>query len=174
MGVDQMPSVLILSDSHGLTRELKDIKERHQLQYMIHCGDSELDYRAHEMDDLVKIAGNCDFDPHYPDEETIKINGITFFITHGHLYNVKTNLMKLAYRSVELNAQVVCFGHTHIAMAEQYNELLFINPGSIRLPKIRPEKTYVIMEWESTEDIHVNFYTLDGEKIKSLSRKLSL
>ena len=165
----QVTKVLILSDSHGLTRELEDIKERHQLQHMIHCGDSELDYDADELEDFVKVAGNCDFDTNYPNEEKLTIDGLTFFITHGHLYNVKANLISLSYRAAEENAQVVCFGHTHIAGAEQNNKQLFINPGSIRLPKARKEKTYAIMEWENTDEINVTFYTVQGEIVEALT-----
>lgn len=169
-----MTKVLILSDSHGLTHELEAIKARHQLQYMIHCGDSELDYQAHELEGFVKVAGNCDFDANYPNEEKITIDDVTFFITHGHLYNVKANLMTLSYRAEEVGAQIVCFGHTHVAGAEKYNEQLIINPGSIRLPKVRKEKTYAIIEWESTDDINITFYTVEGKIVESLARRTSI
>lgn len=163
-----------MSDSHGLAREVTDIKERHQLEYMIHCGDSELDNDAHELKGFYKVAGNCDYDPDYQDEETITINGLAFFITHGHLYNVKANLTTLAYRAEEVHAHVVCFGHTHIAGAEQLDGQLFINPGSIRLPKNRTEKTYAIMEWEGIDKIQIHFYSLNGDVIESLSYQTSL
>src|SRR5699024_11368057 len=48
----------------------------------------------------------------------------------------------------ELGAQLICYGHTHVADARQLNNQLFINPGSIRLPRSRPEKTYCILRWE--------------------------
>lgn len=35
--------ILICSDSHGLTDELIELKKRHgDMDYYIHCGDSEL------------------------------------------------------------------------------------------------------------------------------------
>jgi putative phosphoesterase len=173
-GVYQVTKVLILSDSHGLTSELEDIKERHQLQHMIHCGDSELEFNAHEMENFVKVAGNCDFDASYPNEEKRTIDGITFLITHGHLYNVKNNLMTLAYRAEEVDAQIICFGHTHIAGTEQSNKRLFINPGSIRLPKARNEKTYAIMEWENVDEINVTFYTPQGDIVEALTHQKSI
>lgn len=169
MGVDHMTKVLIMSDSHGLTQEIADIKKRHQLKYMIHCGDSELNYEAQELAGFIKVAGNCDFDSNYPNEEIIYIDGVTIYITHGHLYNVKANLMNLAYRAEETNALVICFGHTHIAGVEKVNQQLFINPGSIRLPKKRVEKTYAIMEWEQSDKIEVTFYSLKGDVIEALS-----
>ncbi|WP_010651072.1 YfcE family phosphodiesterase, partial [Oceanobacillus massiliensis] len=103
-----MTKVLILSDSHGLTDELNAIKERHQVKSMIHCGDSELDMDAAELEGFYKVAGNCDFDVRYPDEQTLEIGGLIFYVTHGHLHNVKMDLMGLSYRAKELNADVIC------------------------------------------------------------------
>lgn len=174
MEVHVVTRVLILSDSHGLTDEVEDIKRRHQLKYMIHCGDSELDSNAVEMEGFFKVAGNCDYDSGYPDQETFTIGGLTFLITHGHLYHVKTNLMSLAYRAKEVGAQVICFGHTHVAGAQRIDKQLFINPGSIRLPKGQIEKTYAIMEWVSIDNIKVNFYSTGGEVVESLAYRSAL
>lgn len=169
-----MTKVLILSDSHGLTDEITQITERHQLVYMIHCGDSELDMDAPKLEDFIKVAGNCDSDTRFPDEQTIQIEDLTCYVTHGHLQHVKMNLINLSYRAEEANAHVVCYGHTHIAGAEQIGKQLFINPGSIRLPNNRKEKTYAIMEWSSLEHVEVNFYTTTGELVKDLSYKATL
>jgi hypothetical protein len=164
-----MPKILILSDSHGLTEEIISIKERHQLKHMIHCGDSELDFSAEELADFNKVGGNCDFDPKYPNEETISIEGTRFFIVHGHLHRVKTGLLPLSYRAKEEKADVICFGHTHIAGAEKLGDQLFINPGSIRMPRNRREKTYAILEWEHENEASVTFYTPEGEEVKDLT-----
>lgn len=169
-----MTKVLILSDSHGLTDEITEIKERHQLKHMIHCGDSELDMDASELDGFLKVGGNTDYDVRFPEEQKSTINGLTFFVTHGHLHNVKANLMTVGYRAQEVNAQVICFGHTHIAGVEQIGKQLFINPGSIRLPRNHPEKTYAIMEFDSANDITVTFYKVDGEVVNDLTYHASL
>ncbi|WP_249871115.1 metallophosphoesterase [Oceanobacillus saliphilus] len=169
-----MSKVLIMSDNHGLTDEVAVIKERHQIKSMIHCGDSELDLDAPEMDGFYKVAGNCDFDARYPNDQTIEIDGLTFYMTHGHLHNVKMDLMGLSYRAKEEKAHVICFGHTHIAGAEQVDKQLFINPGSIRSPRNRTEKTYAIMEWEHPDSITVTFYTVDGEIVENLTCHASL
>ncbi|WP_338111404.1 metallophosphoesterase [Oceanobacillus caeni] len=136
-----MYEVLIISDSHGLKEEITEIKSRHPNITMIHCGDSELEYDSVELEGMYKVRGNCDFDSRYPEEEIISIGGLTFFVTHGHLFQVKSTFMKLSYRAKELGADVICFGHSHIAGAEQNDGQLFINPGSIRLPRNRHEKT---------------------------------
>ncbi|MFD1850128.1 metallophosphoesterase family protein [Oceanobacillus bengalensis] len=169
-----MSKVLIVSDSHGLTEELSAIKARHQISNLIHCGDSELDFNTDELEGFYKVRGNCDMDSMFPNEEVITIDGLTFFVTHGHLYNVKMNLMKLSYRAEEVGANVICFGHTHIAGAEKIDRQLFINPGSIRLPRNRPEPTYAVMEWETVQSISVQFYTVDGQLVQDMNFQGSL
>ena len=69
-----MAKVLILSDSHGLTKEVEDIKKRHQheVEAMIHCGDSELAYDAKELQGFYYAKGNCDFEPEMVDEQVVK------------------------------------------------------------------------------------------------------
>lgn len=164
-----MPKVLILSDSHGLTEEITKIKKRHQLKYMIHCGDSELDMDAQVLRDVYKVGGNCDVDPEYPNELVFPMEGVRFMVVHGHLHQVKTGLLPLSYRAKEENANVVCFGHTHIAGAEKINDQLFINPGSIRMPRTRKEKTYAILEWSAEKEASVTFYTVEGKEVEDLS-----
>lgn len=51
-----MTSVLITSDSHGLTKELEEMKEKHTVDLYIHCGDSELDFDAAELSPFIKLA----------------------------------------------------------------------------------------------------------------------
>lgn len=166
-----MPSVLIVSDSHGLTEEVQLLKDRHahEVDGMIHCGDSELDYRSAEMESYIKVKGNCDFDDEYPDEVQESIQNMSFFVTHGHLFRVKSTLMPLSYRADERGAQIVCFGHSHIAGAEMVGGKLFINPGSIRLPRNHPEKTYAIVNWDEGQSVRVQFYNDEGEVIPYLT-----
>ena len=41
--------------------------------------------------------------------------------------------MNLKYKAEEVNADIVCFGHSHVLGAEVIDGRLFLNPGSIRL-----------------------------------------
>jgi uncharacterized protein len=161
---------LIVSDTHGLTKELLIIKDRHKsvVDMMIHCGDSELDRNVVEMQQFITVRGNCDYDQEYPNEQVVKLEDKDILITHGHLYNVKMTLMNLNYRAKELGVSVVCFGHSHVAGAEMIDETLFINPGSIRLPKLRKEKTYAILELKD-KNASISFHDIDGTKVDSLT-----
>lgn len=166
-----MNKVLIMSDSHGLRDEVEMIKKRHHLTHMFHLGDSELDRDDSVLSHMIKVKGNCDFGQSFNYDEVVEINGLTFFLTHGHLYDVRTSLLSLSYRAAEENAQVICFGHTHIAGAEKINDQLFINPGSIHFPRNRREKTYAILSWQNLDELTVEFYTLSGEYVQDLTYK---
>ncbi|MCL6585591.1 MAG: metallophosphoesterase [Anoxybacillus sp.] len=166
--------VFIVSDSHGLTNELLEIANRHahEAAAFIHCGDSELSDNCKELQPFISVGGNCDFVRSFAKEQTADIQGIRFFITHGHLYNVKMTLMNLYYRAKEVGANVVCFGHSHIALAEKIDDVLFINPGSILLPRLRKERTYASVQIDNGQAI-VQFYDLNGQEMLDLRKIFS-
>lgn len=167
--------LLIISDSHGLTDEIVKIKNRHQIDYYIHCGDSELSFHSLVMKEFMKVAGNCDLDTYYPQDLIMDKQGIKIFITHGHHYHVKRNLHTLSYRAEEERAAIICFGHTHIAGTGKMNGQLFINPGSIQLPRGRKEKTYAILDVNSGNQVaQISFYTIEGEEVQELYRQYTL
>lgn len=170
-----MTKVLIVSDSHGLSRELEELKKRHSkdVNAMVHCGDSELPETSKAIDGFVVVKGNCDVGAGYNEELVKEIDGIRFFITHGHLYSVKSSMMSLVYRAQEVNAQVICFGHSHILGAEMVRGKLFLNPGSLRLPKGRRERTYILLEIQgSTIDLQV--YDFDQGELQELRQRFLL
>lgn len=166
---------LIISDSHGLTEEVQVIKNRHQkdVDAMIHCGDSELQKKSPVMAGFIGVRGNCDYDTGYPNAIVEEIDGTRFLVTHGHLYNIKMTLMNLSYKAEEENASIICFGHSHQAGSELIDGRLYINPGSIRLPRGREERTYVIVE-VTGKDVSVTFYDHEGTEVKDLNRAYNL
>lgn len=170
-----MTKILIVSDSHRWTDELVEIKKRHQAEVdlMIHCGDSELEADQFEMERFITVRGNCDYEDKFPDEAEVDVEGHKIFITHGHLFAVKSTLMNLNYRAQELGANIVCFGHSHYLGMEQIDHILFINPGSIRLPRGRKERTYCVLELiDNKADVTV--YDLYDGELKELRRSFIL
>lgn len=167
--------ILIMSDSHGLTEEIAEIRKKHskEITLMVHCGDSELESNHSCLEEFTVIRGNCDFDKTFPEEHIEEIGGFRVFITHGHLYSVKSTLLKLSYRAKELGANIVCFGHSHNLGAEIIDDILFINPGSIRLPRGRKEKTYVIMDVINSE-IDLRVYDINHREISELAQRFLL
>lgn len=154
---------LIVSDSHGSVKELKQLKERYdeKVDVMIHCGDSELTSQHSELEGFHVVKGNCDFAVDFPNDIITDVQSTRFLVTHGHLYNIKMTLQTLLYRAKEAEANVVCFGHSHILGAEIIDDILFINPGSILLPRSRREKTFALLEIQESE-IEIRFLTVDG------------
>ena len=80
------------------------------------------------------VRGNCDIDDRFPLEELFPIEDAKVFVVHGHKYNVKSTLMPLFYRAQEVQASVVCFGHSHLLGAEMQKvfylsiQAVFSNP----------------------------------------------
>ncbi|WP_257346402.1 metallophosphoesterase family protein [Pseudalkalibacillus decolorationis] len=164
--------ILIVSDSHGLTNELEQIVERHkdEVGTMVHCGDSELSADDVVLSPFHNVQGNMDLShKEFSNEKLIEENGVRIFLTHGHLYNIKMSYMKLAYKAEEKRADLVCFGHSHVAESFEKDGIIFINPGSIRLPRGHVEKTYAICDFGNRTNVKIRFYNIEGKEISKLS-----
>jgi uncharacterized protein len=168
--------ILVVSDNHGKTENLKSIIDRHKadVDFMVHCGDSELPYNSQILKNFIKVRGNCDIYEEFSEEEVHQEKDATFLITHGHHYRVKSTPLPISYRALEVGANVVFFGHSHIAAAEKVNGVLLINPGSIELPRVRTVKTYAIYEQHDSETIDVKFFSVDGKEEVSMCQRFHL
>ncbi|QCX33082.1 metallophosphoesterase [Caloramator sp. E03] len=129
----------VVSDSHGNLYMLeKAIKMMEPLDLIIHLGD---DYR-----DIIKlkekyklpieyVSGNNDFGTEKIAEKVINIRGKNIFITHGHRYNVYYGIDSLYFKALEVNAQLVLYGHTHVQDINNSFGVVFLNPGSVSRPR---------------------------------------
>ncbi|MDT8859479.1 metallophosphoesterase [Alkalihalobacillus sp. MEB130] len=159
----------IISDSHGWGVELQKVIQRHRndVDLLIHCGDSELSAEDEALRGVKVVRGNCDFGVDFPEDRTEKVDGVTIYVTHGHLYNVKMTHVPLSYRAEEKGAQIACFGHSHVAGAFVENGVVYINPGSIRLPRNREERTYCICEYKDKKAT-VTYYDYNGSVVEDM------
>lgn len=172
-----MMKLLIVSDSHGLESELHQLIEQYRptVDAIIHCGDSELSSEQLMQTNVYAVRGNCDIDEGFPDEMTEEFGPLRVLITHGHRYNVKMSYVPLSYRADELGVNLVCFGHSHVAVAFAEQETLYINPGSIKQARGRREKTYCIFELKDKKVAYVSFFEFGtGKEIKELSQQFHL
>jgi uncharacterized protein len=160
--------LLIVSDSHGSKAEVKELQEKYkdEVDALIHCGDSELAADDKVISEYYMVRGNCDMENNFPNQLVKEIKGKKIFITHGHLYNIKMSLMNLQYKAKENRADFVFFGHSHTLGAEMIDGILFLNPGSILLPRGRTERTYALVE-STDEKIQVRFLTHNHKVIES-------
>ena len=81
------------------------------------------------------VSGNCDWGTDKPDYDIIKFGGKTIFFTHGARFGVKgdLNIAKLFARKNE--ADILLFGHTHVAVTDYDDGLYIMNPGSCGRPR---------------------------------------
>ncbi len=130
-----MIRVLAVSDSHGDRRTLHRILERHrEANAVFHLGDGYADVLALQDEfSVYSVAGNCDgFSCEAPAEREIMVGGKRFFAVHGHTYSVKHTLLRLSLAAQSRQADVALFGHTHTPCIERVENLVLVNPGSVR------------------------------------------
>jgi len=58
------------------------------------------------------------------------LEGKKFFLTHGHLYDVKRSLNSIKEMAKKLKVNLVIFGHTHKPYIEYYEDEILFNPGA--------------------------------------------
>ncbi|MDF2699811.1 MAG: putative phosphoesterase [Haloplasmataceae bacterium] len=101
---------------------------------------------------IIAVRGNCDSEvdqlvcefPMMSTYTQLVVDNFSFFLTHGHLYNPE-NLPHL------VNNTIFVFGHIHIPIATFENNIYFLNPSSISLPKENNPSSYAIYEYGKIE-----------------------
>ena len=154
-----MKTIVVFSDIHHAGVPDKILSVANEADYVFFLGDgiSHLgDLLFHKG--LVAVKGNCDF-VSFSREEVVEIEGVKCLITHGDLYGVKRDLLPITLRAKELDCQLVLYGHTHYAMAEDIDGLTLINPGAIHSPVIgNPTYAYIIINKGKITHKIVNIY----------------
>ncbi len=174
---------LIASDVHGsayFAQEIVDAAKREKADKIILLGDIynhgprnplPKDYAPLKVAEILNgvkanllvIKGNCDsqvdtliseFD--FIENACVLSNGKTVFLTHGHVYN-KDDKPK-----TEFNA--VVYGHFHTGFIEKKGSTVFVNCGSVSLPKNGTPSSYVVLD----EGV-IQLKTINGDEISSVS-----
>ena len=111
-------------------------------------------------DVIVAVRGNCDAEVdqmmlEYPCMDTMQlldINGKKVLLTHGHIYN-EDNLPDESF-------DILMSGHTHVPVLHKEGGHIFLNPGSITLPKNDTPKCFAIMDEEK-----IVIYTVENKEV---------
>lgn len=138
-----MEKILVISDSHGSTYVLKALLEcpPDGLSAVFHLGDGSEETRRlmekYPMYAYIGVKGNCDVgDTVSRDTVFTERCGVRFMLTHGHVYGVKSTLMNAVIKALENGADMLLYGHTHIASDEvfetSFGKVRALNPGSAR------------------------------------------
>lgn len=151
--------ILVVSDSHGFEGNLRKVIERVEpIDMLIHLGDFESgEDRIKKMVncEVHMVPGNNDYAPHLDRDKVVSIASHRIFLTHGHKYGVYYGLYGLYDKAKENNCDVVLYGHTHIPKINYMDDITFVNPGSISLPRHNyTQPTFLIMEIDKKNEIH--------------------
>ena len=150
--------IIVVSDTHGRYDRLVTLMQMHKdADALIFLGDGLNDLNRADAYSypftVYSVKGNCDgfsfFSQGLPasDELTLCFEGYKFFIIHGHTRSVKNNMDRAILASRTKDADVLLYGHTHVAKWERFgNGNLYVNPGSASIPKEGSKKSYIIYE----------------------------
>ena len=116
-----------------------------------------IDLLNNVKENILCVKGNCDADvesmvlefPIISDYSCVFCDGKVMYLTHGHTYT-KEKPMPL------LEGDIFIYGHTHIPDAELKDKILYLNPGSVSIPKAGSQNSYMIYEnnnfiWKNTD-----------------------
>ena len=113
--------------------------------------------------ELMCVRGNCDSEvdqmvlnfPIMADYCLLYAGSRMIFATHGHLYN-EDSLPRLK------KGDILLHGHTHVPVCRAHDDYVYVNPGSVSLPKENSERGYMLLTDKGFE-----WKTLSGEIFNS-------
>lgn len=141
--------ILVISDSHGRINNIEKAIEAHpSVQHIFFLGDcvNDLENLRFIYDEKIfhTVSGNCDHSSFERCSDMIELGGLRIFYTHGHLYSVKSGMERLREAATSCGADLVLYGHTHIAKTEYDGGVYYVNPGSIGMGRSNGESYAVI------------------------------
>lgn len=175
--------LMIASDLHGSAYYCKKLVEAYHaeapdkllllgdLLYHGPRNDLPLEYAPKEVIEMLNplapnllcVRGNCEAEvdqmvlnfPVMADYAYLSVNGIDIFATHGHLHG-EQNPPPLQ------NGTLLLCGHTHIPACNRYDGYVYVNPGSLSIPKENSHHSYLILENRT-----LTWKTVEGEIYRS-------
>ena len=156
--------ILVMSDSHGSKEVMLKTTAYESPDLILHLGDFDRDCAVIEWEypeiPLRSVRGNCDRSSAGPDEDEFTLDGKRFYMTHGHLFGVKTGKSSIISHAASRDIDVLLFGHTHIPFCKEQDGIMIINPGSIGMN----ENTYAILELKD------GVVSCENKRVKSMQK----
>ncbi|MBR5529463.1 MAG: metallophosphoesterase [Oscillospiraceae bacterium] len=129
--------ILVMSDSHAGMSFMRYCVDYVKPAHVIHLGDhyDDATVLAQEYPHIRfhQVPGNCDryrCDPWMAEVLSYPIEGVKFFMTHGHRQMVKGGTGRLLADARASGVDAVLYGHTHRAECYEEDGLWVMNPGS--------------------------------------------
>lgn len=159
--------LLIASDIHGSEYYLKELLERFKAEEadrLILLGDVLYHGPRNDLpkgyapkavikllnplkDKILCVRGNCDTEvdqmvlsfPILADYAVVCDEKNVMYLSHGHVFG-EDNPPPIS------NGEILICGHTHIPKCTEKNGYIYMNPGSVSIPKENSEHSYMIYE----------------------------
>ncbi len=136
----------VISDTHGV---LHPAVKTHfaDVEHILHAGDIGGQNVIAQLESIAPISavtGNVDWggplDRHYPRVQSLHLAGCFIYIPHigGHP-------QELVRRLPDPRPDVYIFGHSHIALIERRDDVLFLNPGAAGWPRFGRQPSVAIL-----------------------------
>ena len=177
--------ILFISDIHGITENLcliENLEKKENFDKIICLGDlyyagptfdktkevssrSVLDFLMKYNSKMIAVRGNCDSDvdvkttdfPILNNLGLIMVDGNDLYFTHGNEYSIEKNR--------KFNRKgVLIYGHEHRPYIEKKDDMVYINVGSISVPKSDVGCTYGIYENNEFTIYDINNRIIDSIK----------
>lgn len=113
-------------------------------------------------DEIYCVRGNCEAEvdqmaldfPVLADYALLPFGNRMIYATHGHIFH-RSHLPPMK------KGDILLHGHTHISACEEFDGFVYMNPGSVSIPKGNTPRGY--MTFQSAEFI---WKTLDGDEYR--------
>lgn len=176
--------ILFISDIHGIDINLKRIEnifKKEKIEKIAVLGDLyypgptyNQEYEVNSMkvkdiltkysENIICLKGNCDSDvdikasdfPICNNLALICIDGLDIYLTHGNEYSLEKN------KKIDRKG-ILVYGHEHIPYIKKNKNMIYINVGSISIPKNSNKPTYMIYE-----NRKFTIYDIEGNIIDSI------
>lgn len=175
--------LMIASDIHGAAgccRKMLEAYEREKAERLVLLGDilyhgprNDLpeEYNPKKViallnplrEEFLCVRGNCEAEvdqmvldfPVLADYCLLALDGLTIFATHGHVWN-PGHLPPLK------KGDILLCGHTHVPACRVEKNYIYMNPGSVSIPKENSPRSYM-----TCENGRFLWKTLEGETYHS-------
>lgn len=155
---------LVVSDIHGslfYANKILELINNEKVDKVILLGDLyyhgprnplPIEYNPKEVsnllnsikDKIICIKGNCDAEVdemisefEFKQYVLLNINNMKFMFTHGHKYNIENKVD---------NVDVLIYGHFHTGFIKKEDGVIYVNAGSITLPKNGTKNSYLVID----------------------------
>ncbi len=128
--------ILVMSDSHGDPMGVREaLLAQPGAEAVIFCGDGLTDVEnlrsSFPEKAFYMVKGNCDWVSNLNTVGTVTFEGVKIFYTHGHIQNVKFGENEIISAARGAGANILLYGHTHVAKTDYDDGLYIMNPGSL-------------------------------------------